>query len=480
MNYPMIRNMLGFVLAIVGIFMLPALLIALFRAEWNAALGFGITIAVMAVLSLLMSRKRPARRDYYTREGLATVGLTWVLVSVFGALPFTLSGSIPSYVDAFFETASGFTTTGASILADIESLPVSILYWRSFTHWLGGMGVLVFFLAVSPVTGDSGAAMHLLRAESPGVRVGKMVPRMRRNAIILYAIYVVLTILMFVLLAFDMPLFDALTTAFATAGTGGFAIKNDSLASYSLYSQIVTTVFMMLFGVNFSVYYLLLLRKFRNVIRNSELWAYWAIALGSSVIIALNILPIHGSFFNSFHHASFTVASVMSTTGFAISDFDMWPELSKMLLLLLMFVGASAGSTGGGLKVVRIVLLGKIVRRGIRLSLRPNEVKMIHLDGEPQEKALIDACSVYLMTFFTLFAMFTLLLSLEGFDFITTFSAVSACINNVGPGFGAVGPTMNFSAFSPFGKILLSFAMLFGRLEIYPMLVLFVPNTWKK
>ena len=285
---------------------------------------------------------------------------------------------------------------------------------------------------------------------------------------------------MFVLLAFDMPLFDALTTAFATAGTGGFAIKNDSLASYSLYSQIVTTVFMMLFGVNFSVYYLLLLRKFRNVIRNSELWAYWAIALGSSVIIALNILPIHGSFFNSFHHASFTVASVMSTTGFAISDFDLWPELSKMLLLLLMFVGASAGTTGGGLKVVRIVLLGKIVRRGIRLSLRPNEVKMIHLDGEPQEKALIDACSVYLMTFFTLFAMFTLLLSLEGFDFITTFSAVSACINNVGPGFGAVGPTMNFSAFSPFGKILLSFAMLFGRLEIYPMLVLFVPNTWKK
>jgi len=303
---------------------------------------------------------------------------------------------------------------------------------------------------------------------------------MRRNALILYAIYVALTVLLFVLLVFDMPVFDALTTAFATAGTGGFAIKNDSMTSYSLYSQIVTTVFMMLFGVNFSVYYLLLLRKFRSVIRNSELWAYWAFALGSSLVIALNIMPLHGGFFTSFHHASFTVASVMSTTGFAISDFDLWPELSKVILLLLMFVGASAGSTGGGLKVVRIVLLGKIVQRGIRLTLRPNEVKMIHLDGEPQEKSLIDACGTYLLTFFSLFALFTLLLSLEGFDFLTTFSAVSACINNVGPGFGAVGPTMNFSSFSSFGKLLLSIAMLFGRLEIYPMLVLFAPQTWKK
>lgn len=480
MNYPMIRSILGFILGVEALFMAPALGIALFRGESRAALGFGAAMLLMALVCLLMVRKRPTRRDYYTREGLVTVGLGWLLLSAFGALPFCLSGAILSPVDAFFETVSGFTTTGASVLSDIEALPMSLLYWRSFTHWLGGMGVLVFFLAINPLKGDSGASLHLLRAESPGIRVSKMVPRMRRNSLILYAIYVALTILMFVLLVFDMPVFDALTTAFATAGTGGFAIKNDSLVSYSLYSQIVVTVFMMLFGVNFSIYYLMLLRRFRSAARNSEFWAYWAFFAGATVVIALNTLSLHGGLGLSLHQASFTVASIMSTTGFMISDFDLWPELSKTIILLLMFVGGCAGSTGGGLKVVRVVLLGKIVQRGVRLTLRPNEVKSIRLDGEAQERTMIDACGVYLLTFFLLMAGFTLLLSLEGLDFTSTFSAVVTCMNNVGPGFNAVGPTMNFSVFSPFGKILLSLAMLFGRLELYPMLVLFVPRTWKK
>lgn len=480
MNFPMIRSILGFILAVEALFMTPALGIALFRGEYAVAIGFGVTMVIMALVSLFFIRRRPPRRDYYTRDGLVTVGLGWLLLSLFGAVPFVLSGAISSPVDAFFETVSGFTTTGASILTDIESLPMSLLYWRSFTHWLGGMGVLVFFLAINPIAGDSGATLHLLRAESPGVRVGKLVPRMRRNSLILYAIYVVLTIVMFLLLLVDMPVFDALTTAFATAGTGGFAIRNDSLVSYSLYSQIVVTVFMMLFGVNFSIYYMLLLRRFRSVMRNSELWAYWGFFAVAALIIALNTLPLHGGFGNSLHQASFTVASIMSTTGFMISDFDLWPELSKCILLLLMFVGGCAGSTGGGLKVVRVVLLGKIVHRGIHLTLRPNEIKSIRLDGEAQDRALIDACGVYLLTFFLLMSGFTLLLSLEGMEFTSTFSAVVTCMNNVGPGFNAVGPTMNFSAFSPFGKILLSLAMLFGRLELYPMLVLFVPRTWKK
>ena len=480
MNFQAIRRILGYIMCVEAVFLLPALLISLAHGERSAAWGLLVTMLLLLVIGFPLSRLRARRKDFYAREGFLTVGLSWLVVSLFGALPFFISGAIPSYIDCFFETVSGFTTTGASILKNVEAMPMGLLYWRSFTHWLGGMGVLVFLLAIGPAAGDGGESLYLLRAESPGVKVDKLVPRMRRSASILYVIYIALTILQFILLVFDMPVFDAVTTSFATAGTGGFAIKNDSMASYSAYCQTVTTVFMFLFGVNFSVYYLLLLRRFRQAFGTEELWGYAAIACTSILIITCNILPIFGTFGKSLHHAAFTVASIMSTTGFAISDFDQWPALSRCILLCLMFIGACAGSTGGGLKVVRVLLLGKIAYRSARRSFHPSEVRMIHMDGAPMDDETVDSVSTFTVTYFMLTALFTLLLSVDGLDFTTTFSSVAACLNNIGPALGLAGPTLNYTCYSWFGKLVLSFAMLFGRLEIYPMLLLFIPDAWKK
>jgi len=482
MNIAMICRILGLTLGVEAAFMIPPLAIALARHEHSAAVGFAVTVAAILVFAALLRRIKARRREYYAREGFVTVGLSWVLLSVFGALPFCLSGAVPSFVDAFFETVSGFTTTGASVIADVEALPVSLLYWRSFTVWLGGMGVLVFVLAVSPMAnGDSGDALHLLRAESPGVNVGKLVPRMRRSTTILYLIYIGLTVLMFVLLIFDMPFFDALTTAFATAGTGGFAIRNDSFASYSAYTQTVTTVFMALFGVNFSIYFFLLRRKFDLAWKNTELRWYVSIIVISTLLITFNIKSLyHGDFGYSLHHAAFTVSSVITTTGYGTENFDLWPEFSRVILVLLMIVGASAGSTGGGLKVSRVVILMRAAKAELRKILHPHTVKVITVDGKPVSGETVRAVSTYFILYVLIAAVSVLLVSLDGYDGSTTLTAVMATFNNIGPGLGLCGPAGNFAFFSPFAKVILCLDMLLGRLELYPMLVLLMPSTWRK
>ena len=462
MNLLAICRVLGLALEVEAAFMTPALVIALARSEWTSVAGFSAVMALLLLVGEILRHLRLRRSEFYAREGFVTVGLSWLLLSLFGALPMYISRSVPSYVDCFFETVSGFTTTGASVIPAVEDLPMSILYWRSFTNWLGGMGVLVFVLAVSSVAGNTGDTLHLLRAESPGVKVGKLVPRMRRSTAILYLIYLGLSVAMFLLLVFDMPVFDALTVVFATGGTGGFSIRNAGMAVYSDYSQTVMTVFMLLFSVNFTVYYLLLVRRFRSALHNEELWTFAGITVLSIAAITVNI------------------PSIISTTGFAISDFDLWPWFSKTLLVILMFIGACAGSTGGGVKVVRVVLSVKIVKRGFRRALHPQEVRSIHMDGEVVEDETADSVSVFMLIYLMLFVGMLFLLALEGLDFTTTFSGLAACLNNIGPALAKAGPTLNYNCFSPFGKLVLSFAMLFGRLELYPMLILFTPSAWRK
>ena len=480
MNLLAICRILGVTLEVEAAVMTPALVIGLFRGEWNAVAAFAAVMAMLILAGEILRHIKARRKEYYAREGFVTVGLTWLLLSLFGALPFYISRAVPSYIDCFFETVSGFTTTGASVIPAVEDLPMSLLYWRSFTNWLGGMGVLVFVLAVSSLTDNSGDTLHILRAESPGVKVGKLVPRMRRSTTILYMIYFALTVLMVALLVVDMPVFDALTAAFATGGTGGFSVRNAGMASYSTYAQTIMTIFMLLFSVNFTVYYLLLVRHFRSAFHNEELWAFLGITAVSIAAISVNIRPLFGSVREAIHHASFTVASIISTTGFAISDFDLWPWFSKTLLVILMFIGACAGSTGGGVKVVRVVLAVKLVKRGIRRAIHPQEVRSIHMDGESVDDETADSVAIFLLLYLMLFVGMLFLLSLEGLDFTTTFSGLAACLNNIGPALAKAGPMQNYNCFSPFGKLILSFAMLFGRLELYPMLMLFIPSAWKK
>ena len=480
MNLLAICRVLGLALEVEAAFMTPALVIALVRSEWTSVAGFSAVMALLLLVGEILRHLRLRRSEFYAREGFVTVGLSWLLLSLFGALPMYISRSVPSYVDCFFETVSGFTTTGASVIPAVEDLPMSILYWRSFTNWLGGMGVLVFVLAVSSVAGNTGDTLHLLRAESPGVKVGKLVPRMRRSTAILYLIYLGLSVAMFLLLVFDMPVFDALTAVFATGGTGGFSIRNAGMAVYSDYSQTVMTVFMLLFSVNFTVYYLLLVRRFRSALHNEELWTFAGITVLSIAAITVNILPQFDSLRQAIHHASFTVASIISTTGFAISDFDLWPWFSKTLLVILMFIGACAGSTGGGVKVVRVVLSVKIVKRGFRRALHPQEVRSIHMDGEVVEDETADSVSVFMLIYLMLFVGMLFLLALEGLDFTTTFSGLAACLNNIGPGISAVGPTCDYSALSDLSKYILSADMLLGRLECLPLLMLCAPSMWFK
>ena len=435
----------------------------------------------MAALSFVLYMVcRGAPSAFYAREGLVCVGISWIVLSLLGCLPFYISREIPRYVDAFFEIVSGFTTTGSSILTDVEALSKGILYWRSFSHWLGGMGVLVFLLAF---TGDKGQGftMHLLRAESPGPNVGKLVPKMRKTAGILYLIYIVLTVVnILFLVAGKMPLFEAVCTAFGTAGTGGFGVKNDSIASYSPYIQNVTTVFMTLFGINFSCYYLILLKQFRNVFKDQELRLYLGIILGSIVLIVLNLRGFYPSLGETIRHAFFQVSSIITTTGYATTDFDLWPSFSKTILLCLMVVGACAGSTGGGFKVARLLLILKALRRNIRRLLNPSKVEVVRNNDQVVGERILDNTNAYLAAYVVIMFSIFAVISLDGFSIGTNFSAVLACFNNIGPGMEAVGPTCNFSQFSDLSKLVLSWAMLAGRLEIFPILILFSRNTWRK
>ena len=480
MNFKMMGRFIAQILTVEGIFMIPALCISLYCGDHRALQGFLITLAIIAAISgalFLLCRKAP--NAFYAKEGLVCVGASWIVLSAVGCLPFCLSGEIPRFVDAFFEMVSGFTTTGASIVPNVEALSKGILYWRSFSHWLGGMGVLVFLLAFTGGKGQ-GFTMHLLRAESPGPSVGKLVPKMRTTAAILYIIYVVMTVInvIFLLLG-GMSVFEAVCHAFGTAGTGGFGIKADSLAGYSPYLQNVTTIFMILFGVNFSCYYLLLIRQWKNVFTDEEVRLYFGIILGSILLITLNTRSLYGSLEEAIRHAAFQVGSIITTTGYATVDFDLWPSFSKTILLCLMVVGACAGSTGGGLKVARLLLLLKDVRRNIRQMLNPRRVEVVRNNGSVVREKILDNTNAYLSAYVVIIFAVFLIISLDGFSVGTNFSAVLCTFNNIGPGLEAVGPTCNFSQYSDLSKLVLSWAMLAGRLEIFPILVLFSRNTWK-
>ncbi len=483
MNYKMMGRFLAQILSIEAVLMIPPLGISLYCGDGPAVHGFAASILLAIVLSgVLFLICRGAPSAFYAKEGFVCVGLTWIVMSMVGCLPFYLSREIPSYIDAFFEIVSGFTTTGASIVPEVEKLSKGILYWRSFSHWVGGMGVLVFMLAIVPSDGKGqGFTMHLLRAESPGPDVGKLVPQMRKTAAILYIIYIVLTIVnvIFLLLG-DMSLFDSLCHAYGTAGTGGFGIKNDSFGSYSPYLQNVTTVFMALFGVNFSCYYLLLLRRFTSVFHDEELRAYFGIILAAIVLIVLDLRGYYSTLEETVRHAAFQVSSIITTTGYATTDFDLWPSFSKTILLVLMVIGASAGSTGGGLKVIRLLLLTKGLRRNIRQMLNPRKVELVRNNGVAVDEKILANTNAYLAAYvLILFSVFAIV-SLDGFSIGTNLSAVLSCFNNIGPGLEAVGPVCNFSGYGSISTLVLSWAMLAGRLEIFPILILFSRNTWKR
>lgn len=481
MNYKVMGRFISKILAVEAVFMTPAMLISVFDQEYKAFISFVLSILIiMAVSALLFVLGRKAKQRFFVKEGLACVGLSWIAISLLGCLPFYISGEIPHFIDALFEMVSGFTTTGSSILPEVETMSRGMLYWRSFSHWLGGMGVLVFLLAVTPANGRSNRfTLHLLRAESPGPNVEKLAPRMRDTAMILYMLYMALTVMnvIFLLLG-GMSLFDSVCTAFGTAGTGGFGIKNDSMAGYSPYIQNVCTIFMLLFGVNFSCYYLLLLRRFKTVLKDGELRLYLGLVVASITAITINIYHMFGSIGEALHHAAFTVASIITTTGFATVDFDKWPEFSKSIIVVLMMIGACAGSTGGGFKCGRLLLLLKSIRRGIRKTLNPNKVEVIRNNGNAVNEKVISGISIYVATYFIIIFGSFLLIAVDGFSIITNFTAVLSCFNNIGPGLDQVGPTCNFGLFSDFSKIILIIDMLAGRLEIYPILILFSRDVW--
>ncbi len=483
MNVKNISRTVGLILLITGIFQLFPLLIAVIDHEPRNILAYIESLClILLVGSALLLFSRGGNRMFSAQEGFAATGLSWIFMSAFGALPFFLSGQIPSYVDAFFEMVSGFTTTGASILTDVEALSRCNLFWRSFSHWLGGMGVLVFLLAVVPgARKNGGTGIYLMRAESPGPSVDKLTPHLRQTAMILYGIYILLTALCIVcLLLGGMPVFDSFCIAFGTAGTGGFAIKNSSMGGYSYFLQTVVTVFMFLFGVNFSLYYMLLLRKFKAVFKNEELRLYFGIAAGSIVLIAINISRMYNTVYEAVHHAAFQVVSIMTTTGYGTVDFEQWPAFSKAILLSLMFIGASAGSTGGGLKVSRVLLLMKSIRRTIRKALHPRRVQPVYMDGRAVSEEVCDNVNAYLAIYCVILVLSFAIISVDGFSIGTNFSAVASCFNNIGPGFELVGATQNFSIYSDLSKIILSLDMLLGRLEIFPLLLLLSPDTWSR
>ncbi|MDO5155023.1 MAG: TrkH family potassium uptake protein [Eubacteriales bacterium] len=483
MNYKMLGRLISQILLVEAVFMLPALFISLHDRQWGASKAFAYTILIIAIVAGgMFAVCRNAQKKIYAREGLVCVGVSWIFMSVLGCLPFYFSGEIPHFIDALFEIVSGFTTTGASILSNVEALSRGIMYWRSFSHWIGGMGVLVFLLAVVPVAGQgSGFTMHLLRAESPGPNVGKLVPRMGQTAKILYMMYVLLTILNIVFLMFGgLPLFDSVCIGIGTAGTGGFGIKNDSIASYSPYIQNVCTVFMILFGVNFSCYYLLLIKEWKAVFKDEELRMYIGVILGSVAIISCNVRGMYATLEETVRHVFFQVASIITTTGFGTTDFDLWPSLSKSILLFLMVIGACAGSTGGGLKCGRFLLLAKSLKRNIRQVLDPQKVSVVRNNGQMVSEKVLDNTNAYLVAYAFIVLFSFVLVSLDGQSMETNVSAVIACFNNIGPGFDAVGATCNYSVFGTGTKLVLIMDMLAGRLEIFPILILLSRHTWKR
>ena len=477
MNRRMVFHILGKILLVEALLMLPSVAVGLIYWE-RATMAFIAPIIILAILGLALGAKKPKNREIYARDGFFIVGCAWVLMSLFGALPFYLSGCFKNFIDCFFEVVSGFTTTGASILSDIEALPNCILFWRSFTHWVGGMGVLVFVMAIIPLSDDR--SLHLMRAESPGPIVGKLVPKMKDTAKILYGIYIALTALCTLFLLFGgMNLFDALCHAFGTAGTGGFGIKNTGVAFYdSAYIEMVLAVFMILFGINFNLFYLILLGHVKDALKSEELRWYLSIVGLSTLIISLNIMKTFKA--QSFRYAFFQVASIITTTGFATTDYNYFPELSKSIIVLLMFMGACAGSTGGGFKISRVIILLKSFKKEVRKLLHPKSVTVIKLEGKPIDVSVSHSTVNYFMMYIIIMIGSVIAISVDNFDFTTNVTAVISCFNNIGPGLNVVGPMGNFAGYSIFSKLILSFNMLFGRLEILPMLVLFNPKAWMR
>lgn len=478
MNIRMVLRILGYVLDAEAVLMLLPLLVCLVYGE--NPFPFLLCVLALGVCGVLLSLIQPRSRSLFAREGFLVVSLAWIAVSLTGAVPFVLDGAIPSYVDALFETVSGFTTTGASILREVEAMPHGLLFWRSFSHWIGGMGVLVFIMAVLPMAGDR--SMHLMRAEVPGPSVGKLVPRARRTAVLLYGIYLALTVLeILFLLAGRMPLFDSVVHAFGTAGTGGFSIKNASIAAYgSPYLEGVIGVFMLLFGVNFNLYFLLLVKEWKAVLKSEELRVYLLIVALSAGLITLNILPSAGHAGPAFLDAFFQVSSIITTTGYATADYTLWPTFSQTILFLLMIIGACGGSTGGGLKISRLIILVKKCGRELVRLVHPRAVGVVRLDGKAVDSQTTHDVGIFFIAYMGITGGMTLLVSLDGFDFSTSLSAVVACMSNIGPGLGAVGPCGNFADFSIVSKLLLSLTMLLGRLEIFPLLLTLTPVIYRK
>ncbi len=478
MNYSVILYILGIVLKFEALFLSLPILTGLFYQE-KSTYAFVITMLLCLTLGTALSYKKPKSSVFYALEGFLSVSLSWIVLSIFGALPFCISGEIPSFTNALFESISGFTTTGASILSDVEALSHCCLFWRSFTHWIGGMGVLVFVLAVFPMSG--GHRMYLMKAESPGPSVEKFVPKVKNTAMILYGIYTVITLVEIVLLVVTgMPTFDAITLSFGTVGTGGFGVRNDSIAGYAPHLQIIITVFMILCGTNFNIYYLAISGKFRQIIRSEEARAYLGIIVGTTLIIAYNVRHLFPTIREALLHSVFQVSSIITTTGYTTTNYELWPELSRTLLLILTILGACAGSTGGGIKVSRILIMFKTICKELFTFVHPRGVKKVYMDGRPVEHETIRSVNVFMAAYLFIFVCALLLVSLDNYDFITNFSAVATTLGNVGPGFNLVGPTGNFDLFSPLSKYVLMFNMLTGRLEIFPMLVLLAPVTWRR
>lgn len=478
MNHAMIRHIIGVVLKIEAVFMLPSVVVAFIYMEQKAMIAFAISIALCFTLGFLLSRNKPKNTLFFAKEGFVMVALSWIVMSIFGALPFVISQDIPNFVDALFETISGFTTTGASILTNVEALNKSTIFWRSFTHWIGGMGVFVLILAILPMADSS---LHILKAESPGPSVGKLVPKIRDTAKILYMIYIVMTLIQIILLCIArMPFFDALTISFGSAGTGGFGIKNDSMASYSTTIQLITTIFMILFGVNFNAYYCLLGKNKKAIFKMEEVGWYFLVIFIAITVIAINTRGYYENILMAIHHAAFQVGSIITTTGYSTVNFDLWPQLSKTILVLIMFMGACAGSTGGGIKVSRIIIIFKMVKQEIYSFIHPKSVKLIRLDQKPLEHNLTRSVAIFMLTYMLIFVSSMIILAFDNKDMITNFTAVTATLNNIGPGLGEVGPMGSFSVFNPVCKLVLGFCMLAGRLELYPMLLIFSPQLWKR
>lgn len=478
MNYSIILYILGCVLKFESAFLLlPAIVGFIYRED--AAWAYIATAALCLLIGALLSRKKPASSNLFIKEGFVTVASSWVIISIFGAIPFVLTGDIPNYVNALFETISGFTTTGSSILTDVEVLSKTGLFWRSFTHWVGGMGVLVFIMAILPLMG--GSTMNLMKAESTGPSISKLVPHVKDTAMILYGMYIALTLAeIFVLSVFKMPFYDALVTTFGTVGTGGFGIYNSSIGGYSPEIQVVVTIFLVLSGINYTAYFYILSLKFKEAFRIEEVRWYLIIFFSAVAVITLNIRTLYGSFAEALRHSAFQVASIITTAGFATADFDLWPELSKCILVVIMIIGSCSGSTAGGMKISRVLMLIKTIKKELSLIVHPREVRKIRMDGHVVEHETLRNTNVFFVVYFVILLTSTLLISIDNFDFTTNFTAAIATLNNIGPGLAMVGPTQNFSLYSTFSKFILMFNMLAGRLELFPLVVMMLPSTWKR